>query len=467
MKRTIGWALWALAPAMALAAACGSDSSSASGGTGGAGEDASAGAAGLGGGGSGGSGGSGGGVTCPPGKTACGLACVDLQTDPEHCGSCSNACAPTQVCSLGTCSDSCDPELVNCDGACVDTQTNPEHCGACGQACAQGASCSGGQCACPAGTQSCGGACVDVQSDPEHCGGCGQACDPYEVCEGGVCKESPVSGALMVWHKVTLTFDGPDTGEAADPNPFRDYRLQVTFSLGTRSFVVPGYYAADGKAAETSATAGNKWRVHFMPDEPGDWTYEVSMRSGSDLALSDDPAAGAAVAGVDGLTGTLPIGPSDKTGRDFRGKGLLAYEGERYLVFRGTGQRFIKGGADSPENFLGYFEFDGTEDHGGSGNDLQDGLHRYEPHVGDWQPGDPSWAAGKGKGIIGALNYLAEKDMNSVYFITMNVEGDGREMYPWTGYDERFRFDVSKLDQWELVFEHMTENGLMLHVLTQ
>ena len=29
---------------------------------------------------------------------------------------------------------------------------------------------------------------------------------------------------------------------------------------------MPGYFAADGDAANTSATSGNKWRVNFMPD---------------------------------------------------------------------------------------------------------------------------------------------------------------------------------------------------------
>ena len=45
-------------------------------------------------------------------------------------------------------------------------------------------------------------------------------------------------------------------------------------------------------------------------------------------------------------------------------------------------------------------------------------IHHYQPHVEDWRPGDPTWEGGKGKGIIGALNYLASKGMNSVYFLT-------------------------------------------------
>ncbi|MBA7605015.1 hypothetical protein ES703_12143 [subsurface metagenome] len=279
------------------------------------------------------------------------------------------------------------------------------------------------------------------------------------------------SGELKKWHKITLTFTGPDTSENAEPNPFRDYRLNVTFVKGRKRYVVGGYYAADGNAAQTGAAAGNKWRVHFVPDEEGRWSYTVSFRSGPDITLSSDPAAGSATA-FDGARGRFRVGPSDKTGRDHRAKGLLKYVGKRYLQFAETGEYFLKGGADSPENFLAYADFDGTYDTGelkrqgeATGAEF---LHRYEPHVRDFKPGDPTWKNGKGKGIIGALNYLASKGMNSVYFITYNIDGgDGKDVWPWTRPSEKFRFDCSKLDQWEIVFSHMDKLGLMLHIITQ
>ncbi len=42
--------------------------------------------------------------------------------------------------------------------------------------------------------------------------------------------EVDISGKLAKWHKVTLTFDGPETSERATPNPFTDYRLDVVSS---------------------------------------------------------------------------------------------------------------------------------------------------------------------------------------------------------------------------------------------
>ena len=125
----------------------------------------------------------------------------------------------------------------------------------------------------------------------------------------------------------------------------------------------------------------------------------------------------------------------------------------------------------APRTFLAYEDFDGTYRYqvqlsdGESRTDTT--LHRYTPHLGDWKEGDPNWQGGKGKGIIGALNYLASQHMNSVYFLTMNIEGDGKDVWPYTSHTERLRFDCSKLDQWDMVFSHMEDLGLMMHVVLQ
>jgi hypothetical protein len=282
-----------------------------------------------------------------------------------------------------------------------------------------------------------------------------------------------VTGELKLWHNVAVTFDGPSTSEDANPNPFRSYRLNVTFTHAAsgKKYVVPGYFAADGDAANTSATSGNKWRVNFTPDEEGDWNFVASFRTGPDVAISLEPDAGEATS-FDGASGTFNVGPTDKSGNDFRAQGALRYVGEHYLRHAGNGEYFLKGGADSPENFLAYADFDGTFDTDAKPNEGPAGpgpfLHRYAPHVSDWRSGDPTWQNGKGKGIIGALNYLASKGMNSVYFLTYNIDGgDGKDVWMWTGPDVRDRYDASKLDQWEIVFSHMDRLGIMLHVVTQ
>jgi hypothetical protein len=47
----------------------------------------------------------------------------------------------------------------------------------------------------------------------------------------------------------------------------------------------------------------------------------------------------------------------------------------------------------------------------------------------------------------------------------MNIEGDGNDVWPYSSPQERYRFDCSKLDQWEVVFSHMDDLGMMLHVV--
>lgn len=281
----------------------------------------------------------------------------------------------------------------------------------------------------------------------------------------GDSTDDVISHQVKNWEKITLQFAGPESNEQAAENPFMDYRLNVTFKIGNETLLVPGFYAADGNAAESGSDQGNIWKVHFRPGQVGTWAYEVSFRKGDNIAISDDVNAGTPVA-FDGQSGKIEVSASaNHPGRIVTSDGY-------YLKYADRDKYFLKGGADSPENFLAYHEFDGTlkgevpQERSGEAT-AQPELHKYTAHLGDWKDGDPTWQNGKGKAIIGALNYLASEGMNSVYFLTMNIGGDGKDVWPYTGYDERLRFDCSKLDQWEIIFDHMDHLGLMLHVVTQ
>ena len=267
-----------------------------------------------------------------------------------------------------------------------------------------------------------------------------------------------LSGERKTWHKITLDFTGPNRGE--NPDTFLDYRMDVTFTNGSTRYVVPGYFAADGDAANSGASSGNVWRVHFAPDKVGMWRYSVSFRHGNNVAVADSPTAGSGGGHFDGATGTFEVTASDKTGRDFRGKGRLDYVGGRYLRFAGSGEYFLKQGADAPENFLAYNDFDNTPNNGNR-------RKSWQPHVRDWNAGDPTWRGGKGKGIIGAVNYLASEGMNAFSFLPMNINGDDRNVYPYTSSSNRTTIDVSKTAQWEVVFEHADRKGMFLHFKTQ
>ncbi len=270
-----------------------------------------------------------------------------------------------------------------------------------------------------------------------------------------------ITGELKKWHKITLTFEGPETSETDKVNPFMNYRFNVVFTHkeSGKSIKVPGYFAADGNAHESSASSGNKWRVHLAADKIGTWTYKVDFRKGDWLAVSERKNAGES-AGFDGAEGTFEVAKSDKTGLDNRAKGFLQYDGTRYLKYAETGKPMIKVGPDSPENFLSYADFDGTFHKDGHKDNL---VKTWEPHLKDWKEGDPTWKNGKGKAIIGVVNYLVSKGMNVFSFITMNIRGDDQNSFPFIDYTTYDRFDCSKLDQWEVLFDYADKKGMFLH----
>ncbi len=265
-----------------------------------------------------------------------------------------------------------------------------------------------------------------------------------------------VTGELKAWHPVTITWTGPNTSETASTNPFLDYRLNVTMTGPSgRRYIVPGHYAADGDAANSAAASGDRWRCRFAPDIAGTWTYRVTFRTGSKVAIDLAATAGRSAGFFDGDTGQFTVDPTDKQGVDFRGKGMLRYVGEHYLRFAETGEWFIKAGTDSPENFLAHRDIDNTPD-----------KHPYTAHVSHWRAGDPTWRHGKGKGIIGALNYLSSVGVNSVYALTMNApQGDGKDVFMWIDTRTHDRYDTSKLDQWNVVMEHANAMGVQMHLV--
>jgi hypothetical protein len=281
----------------------------------------------------------------------------------------------------------------------------------------------------------------------------------YDVPAYLASEDGTVNGEQKKWHKITLGFLGPETSETANPNPFVYYKLTLTFTNNGSTYVVPGYYAADGNAANTRASSGNVWLAHFAPDATGTWNWQASFLQGDNVAID---GVGSSAGYFDGATGSFTVSPTDKTGRDHRGKGRLNYVGKHHLQFAETGEYFLKAGADSPENFLAYDEFDGVPV-----NNYW--IKSWAPHIGDYKQGDPTWAGGLGTGIIGAVNYLADKGMNVFSFLPFSIEGDDKNVYPYisTNPSDFDRIDVSKTSQWEVVFEHADKKGMFMHFKTQ
>ncbi len=293
-----------------------------------------------------------------------------------------------------------------------------------------------------------------------------------------------LTGETKTWHKVVIDFTSEMTFTEA-PETFRDYRLDVTFTNQDtgETLVVPGFFAADGNAAETGATSGDVWRVNFTPPSEGDWTYEASFRTGNDVAASTNPNVGSPAALEGGTSGSFAVTPTDKTGDDFRAKGMILQDkGTNYLQHQGDGDYFIRGGPGVPENMLATEAFDNT---GG-------GRHDWAAHGNDYGGdgeywGDTAQQQQLSKNILGAVNYLEEQGQNTVYLLTNTISGDGQDVGPWVnpdiykvgknknldtvgnGLDEDdfSTYDVSKLAQWAILFDHMDEKGIYKNVLFQ
>lgn len=273
-----------------------------------------------------------------------------------------------------------------------------------------------------------------------------------------VLAQAKIEGTKRVWHPLTITFQGPEASISGNsPNPFLDIRLQVRFaSADGQTYSVPGYFDADGAAG----TSGNLWRVHFTPDRPGKWSYTGAFRSGPGVAIQLEPEDGVAM-NLPSLQGEFEVAPRDPDAPGVLKWGRLKYVGKHYLKFQ-DGPYWIRGGTDEPENLLAYEGFVRTP-----------AKHKYADHLSDWNQGDPDWADGKGRAMIGALNYLAKEHVNSIYFMPMNIGGDGKDVWPFFGQinpkgdpsNDNLHYDVEKLRQWEIVFNHAQRLGIFLHLV--
>ncbi|WP_288956414.1 DUF5060 domain-containing protein [uncultured Polaribacter sp.] len=296
-------------------------------------------------------------------------------------------------------------------------------------------------------------------------------------------KEIKIEGELKKWHRITLNFEGPETNELAEDNPFLNYRLEVIFKNGNEVFKIPGFFAADGNAAETSSSKGNIWKVRFTPNAVGEWTFKTSFKKGKNIAVANNLDKATSAGFMDGQSGKFQITNTDKTGIDNRAKGKLQYVGESYLKFAETQKYFIKLGVDAPENLLAYTDFDVSTNALGF-------QKKWQPHAKDFDVTAAPfvWQKNKGKNLLGAINYLANEGLNVFSFLTFNVDGDDRNVFPhllkssiveyeeyaskkknkeaWETHFHKTRFDVSKLAQWERIFEYAETKGMFLHFKT-
>lgn len=154
---------------------------------------------------------------CASGTLRCGSACVDAQSNAQHCGGCNQPCPSGQSCSAGQCrGGDCQGAQVRCGGQCVNPNTDEQHCGACGNACTGELTCLTGQCGCAEDTR-CGNDCVDLDESNAHCGECGRACQGDLICQNGEC--GCATGTQCGNQCVNTQTDPNHCGACDDPCP--------------------------------------------------------------------------------------------------------------------------------------------------------------------------------------------------------------------------------------------------------
>jgi len=138
----------------------------------------------------------------PDSQCCNGEPCIDVNSNPFHCGGCGKVCGNREVCAAGSCvcrgggrDQVCSAGTLCCFDGCRDVMKDTMNCGGCNRVCVAGETCDGGTCKCgPAGLSCrsgqtcCGSGCSSLLDDPKNCGKCGKECPMGKACKGGVCE---------------------------------------------------------------------------------------------------------------------------------------------------------------------------------------------------------------------------------------------------------------------------------------
>lgn len=173
---------------------------------------------------------------CTEARNCCGDHCVNLQNDPQNCGTCGKACAEGTYCTGGDCVP------PPCTASCGESAT------CCGAEC-----CGTGKLCCdPQGPLSTGPACLD----PSEHGTCPMGCAPLCICAS---PETPI--ATPSGNQPIASLRAGDVVYSVDHGVLRavpivrtnrvpvsnHHVIQVTLASGATLEISPGHPTADGR----------------------------------------------------------------------------------------------------------------------------------------------------------------------------------------------------------------------------
>lgn len=173
-----------------------------------------------------------GGGGCRDGFKPCGDVCADLQTDNRHCGTCESKCGYVDGGSTWCVEGKCAPATASsctkltCDGACVSA-SSIDHCGSCFNQCADSELCLRDKCIDAAGD---GGSCETalLASDDEAF----EFRYPPQLRDNHVFRCGNGSPSPTRWFKWKASRDQKVTFEVQGAAPGDDYILEVFDAAG-------------------------------------------------------------------------------------------------------------------------------------------------------------------------------------------------------------------------------------------
>jgi Domain of unknown function (DUF5060)/Protein of unknown function (DUF4038)/Putative collagen-binding domain of a collagenase len=180
----------------------------------------------------------------------------------------------------------------------------------------------------------------------------------------------------------------------SNPFDFTVIELRATFTSPTgETTAAYGFYDGDGSGGQT----GSVWKLRFMPDKLGTWSYTTTW--------SDGTAGG---------SGTFRAVSSTNPGP------LRLDPAHPHSVMHANGNRFFWNG-DTEWFFL---------------SDAFTSTQRSA-----------------------AVDFLASKKVNN--FLMVMVNDDTYDVYPWVSTSDRMRFQLQRMRRWEATISQMKASGIM------
>lgn len=175
-----------------------------------------------------------------------------------------------------------DANSFMCTGHCVDIMTDMDNCGGCTQPCGTGQTCSGGACVCNGLLTSCNGQCVDTTTDPTNCGSCFHSCEGTTAsCADSLCQATVIAMAAGGLTVTSIAVDSttvywtspPSTANASGFVSGNSISGNVVYTVAMANTIFPAGIAVDANNIYWTDLNGSVWLGPNPDSQMGGFTY--------------------------------------------------------------------------------------------------------------------------------------------------------------------------------------------------